>query len=79
MRCEITSTSIAHDELVPDTVVASEFHKSLMTLYRWTHDPTLDFPPPIKIRNRNHRSRRGLEEFKARMMLAGITQRAENK
>ena len=35
----------------------------------------LGFPPPVKIRNRNFRSRRAIEEFKIRMMRAAITQR----
>ena len=68
------------DELVPDTAVAAEFgNKSLMTIYRWTKDPTLGFPPPIKIRNKNYPSRRALEEFKARIMRVALTQRVEAK
>ena len=63
------------DQLVPDPVVANEFGGvSLMTLYRWTLDPTLAFPRPIKIRNKNYRSRCALEEFKARMMRGAIAQ-----
>lgn len=27
---------------------------SPMTIHRWRNDPELDFPPPIKIRNRNY-------------------------
>jgi hypothetical protein len=57
-----------HDELVPDPVVWRELGITNMTLWRWDRDPTLDFLPPIKIRNRNFRSRRQLEEFKARMI-----------
>jgi hypothetical protein len=63
------------DELVPDPKVAKEFSVSLMTLWRWTHDPNLDFPPTIGIRNRNFRSRRQLEAFKARLLRAAITSR----
>lgn len=66
------------EQLVRDTIVAKEFGDvSLMTLYRWTKDPKLKFPPPIKIRNKNFRSRRALEEFKARMMRSAVTQHAE--
>lgn len=65
------------DHLVPDPIVATEFYTTLMGLYRWTNDPNLHFPPAIKIRNRNFRSRRAIEEFKARMMRAAITKRAE--
>jgi predicted DNA-binding transcriptional regulator AlpA len=64
------------DHLVPDRIVRNELGDvSLMTIYRWTNDPTLGFPPPIKIRNKNFRSRRAIEEFKARMMRAAVTQR----
>lgn len=68
------------DQLVLDTNVAKEFGGvSLMTLYRWTKDPRLGFPPPIKIRTKNFRSRRALEEFKTRMMRNAIGQRVEAK
>lgn len=79
--CEGTASqsSPAHDRLVPDPIVAAEFHTTLMGLYRWTNDPELRFPAPIKIRNRNFRSRRAIEEFKTRMMRAAVTQRVETK
>jgi hypothetical protein len=70
-------SSPAPDQLVPDPIVATEFYITLMGLYRWTNDPKLRFPAAIKIRNRNFRSRRAIEEFKARMMRAAITQRTE--
>jgi len=53
-------------DLVPDPVVQAEFGISAMTLYRWTLDPTLGFPPKIKIKTRNYRSRKALEAFKRR-------------
>jgi hypothetical protein len=56
------------DELVPDPRVAEEFAVSLMTLWRWSRDPALQFPPAVQIRRRNFRSRRALEEFKARLV-----------
>ena len=74
---QIPEAQSAPDQWVPDPLIAKEFHTTLMGLYRWTHDAKLGFPPPIKIRNRNFRSRRAIEEFKARMMRAAITQRAE--
>ena len=43
------------DHLVPDPLVAEEFHVSLMTLWRWDHDPSLNFPKAIRIRGRNFR------------------------
>jgi hypothetical protein len=65
------------DTLVPDPVVAAEFGVTLMTLWRWTHDPKLEFPAQIKIRRRNFRSRRQLEQFKYRMLRTAIGQRAD--
>jgi hypothetical protein len=65
----------APDELVPDPKIAKEFSVTLMTLWRWDRDPTLQFPPPIKIRNRNFRSRAALEEFKARLLRRAIEAR----
>jgi predicted DNA-binding transcriptional regulator AlpA len=62
------------DELIPDPQVLREFNISAMTLWRWDHDPDLDFPPPIKIRRRKFRSRQALDEFK--MTRRAIEQRA---
>lgn len=39
------------DEHVPDPQVAKELGITLMSLWRYTHDPGLNFPPPIKIWN----------------------------
>ena len=64
------------DELVPDPKVWEEFDITSMAGWRWTHDPSLNFPPPIKIRNRNYRSRRMIEEFKRRMLRLAIGERA---
>lgn len=62
------------DELVPDPQVWREFGISAMTGWRWTRDPDLNFPQPVKIRNRCFRSRRAIEEFKHRMMRVSIAQ-----
>jgi hypothetical protein len=64
--------------LVPDPVVCREFGITAMTLWRWTHDSELNFPPAIPIRNRNFRSRKQLEAFKARMLNKAIRQRAND-
>jgi len=42
----------------------------------WGKDPNLGFPPKIKIRQHNFRSRRALEEFKERMVAQAIKARA---
>jgi hypothetical protein len=55
------------DQLVPDTQVTVEFNINAMTVYRWDRDPRmieLGWPPRIKIRNHNFRSRNLLEAFK---------------
>jgi predicted DNA-binding transcriptional regulator AlpA len=64
------------DELVPDPVVQKEFGVCAMTLYRWDHDPAMEFPKPVKIRNRKYRSRRKLEKYKARLLRKAIAVRA---
>jgi hypothetical protein len=71
------------DELVPDRQVAKECgNVTLMTLWRWSHDPKysdLNFPPPIKIKTRNYRSRLALDEFKQRKFLEAIAARSKVK
>lgn len=71
-----TAGAPAPDELVPDPQVLKELSISAMALWRWDHVPALDFPPKIKIRTRNFRSRRQLEAFKARMLRSAIAERA---
>ena len=61
----------SRDTLVPDKIVMAELGVGRMALHRWTNDPGLGFPPIIKIRTRNYRSRKALEEFKRRMIRAG--------
>jgi hypothetical protein len=56
------------DSLVPDAQVAKELGISVMGLWRRSNDPDEDFPAPIKIRSRNFRSRRALEQYKARKL-----------
>jgi hypothetical protein len=63
------------DELVPDPRVAEEFEVSLMTLWRWSRDSELGFPPALQIRRRNYRSRGALDEFKARLVRAAVHRR----
>jgi hypothetical protein len=76
-----TKTNIAApDTLVPDPMVAQEFGDvTLMTLYRWDHDPKMiaqGWPPPVKIRKRNHRSRRALDAFKQKLVTQAVKDRA---
>ena len=60
------------DQLVPDPEVWKEFGVTSMTLYRWTNDRDLGFPPVIKVRQRNYRSRRALEAFKQRLIARAL-------
>lgn len=62
------------DELIPDPTVCREFNITPMTLWRWDQDQRLNFPPKIKIRTRNYRSRRALNEFRERMMRQALGQ-----
>jgi hypothetical protein len=78
-RPEVTDRKIAATEgllLVPDPQIWREFGVTPMTGWRWTHDKALNFPQPIKIRNRCFRSRPQIEEFKERMMREGVRRRA---
>jgi hypothetical protein len=79
LRPEVTGREIAATDpllLVPDPQVWREFGITPMTGWRWTHDKALNFPQPIKIRNRCFRSRPEIEEFKERMMCEGVRRRA---
>jgi predicted DNA-binding transcriptional regulator AlpA len=67
--------AIEQDQFVPDPQVCKEFGISAMTLWRWDRDEELDFPPPVKIRKKNYRSRQQLEQFKQRMVAVAIAER----
>jgi hypothetical protein len=71
----VTNNTETRDELVPDSVTCRDFKVTSMTLWRWDRDPELGFPPPVKIRRRNYRSRRALEAFKQRLLIEAATQR----
>jgi hypothetical protein len=65
------TTTIDHDHLVPDPLVAREFHVTLMTVWRWDRSPAktdLGWPPKVKIGPRNYRSRNQLEAFKGNLL-----------
>jgi hypothetical protein len=62
-------------ELVPDPQVCREFQITSMTLWRWDHDPELEFPPPIGIRKRKFRRRSALEIFKRQLVRNAIARR----
>ena len=41
--------------LLPDPIVCRRYGVSAMTIWRWEHDPQLDFPKAIRIRRRKYR------------------------
>ncbi len=43
------------EQLLPDRRVADRYRVSLMSLWRWDHNPELGFPPPIRINRRKYR------------------------
>jgi hypothetical protein len=61
------------DEFVPDPQVRRELNINAMRLHRWERDPRLNFPPKIKIRGHNFRSRKAVEDFKQRMIQMAIS------
>jgi hypothetical protein len=67
------------DALIPDPEMWRKFGVSPMTGWRWTNDPKLNFPQPIKIRTRNFRRGGELNEFGERLLREAIKQRAEKQ
>ena len=43
------ASNTSPDNLIPDPIVCAEFGVTAMTLWRWTHDTELNFPPAIAI------------------------------
>jgi hypothetical protein len=68
----VSRAPVEPDHHVPDPMVCAELGVTSMTLWRYDHDPALNFPPPIRIRKRNFRSRRLLDAWKERMLRAAI-------
>jgi hypothetical protein len=66
--------------LIPDPIVAKErYGISPMTLWRWDHDPDLDFPKPIRIRGRKYRDADKLDAFDAARAAASETEGAKRR
>lgn len=61
-----------NDQLIPDPQVWRGLNICSRTLNRWTQDPSMGFPPAIRIRNRNYRSRAAIEAWKETMLRKGI-------
>jgi predicted DNA-binding transcriptional regulator AlpA len=54
--------------LIPDHRVKERYQVNAITIWRWTRDPKLAFPQPIRIRGRNYRCEAELDEFDQRRM-----------
>jgi hypothetical protein len=64
--------------LIPDPSVAKEFGITLMTIWRWDHDPKkieLGWPPKTQLGKRNYRHRSQLEAFKANLLKRALAER----
>jgi hypothetical protein len=53
--------------LLPERMVAARYNVHPITLKRWDADPRLEFPKPLRIRNRKYRDADELDRFDARM------------
>jgi len=56
-------------KLLPDPKVCERYDVTPMTIWRWDRDPDLNFPKPIRIRNRKYRDERELDDFDERRKL----------
>jgi hypothetical protein len=66
------------DRLVPDPQVREEFGITEMTEWRWDNDPqmaALGWHAKVKIRKRNYRSRRALNDFKENLLRRALQER----
>jgi hypothetical protein len=50
-------------KLIPDPEVWKRYGVTPMTGWRWDHDPTLNFPKPVRIRGRKYRDADELDAF----------------
>jgi predicted DNA-binding transcriptional regulator AlpA len=58
------------DEYLTGPEVARRYKRSAQTRWRWSKDPELGFPKPIKIKNRLFYRKSEIETFDRRMMAA---------
>jgi hypothetical protein len=76
----MTTISLPNNDEPGDLITDRQCRRELnditaVTLWAYTNDPLLGFPPIIKIRNRNFRSRKLFDAFKARMIAKANDQR----
>jgi hypothetical protein len=66
------------DVWIPDDEFIKELGIGRMSMHRYDRDPVmhaLGWPPPMKIKERNYRSRRVTEAFKANMLKRAMAAR----
>jgi predicted DNA-binding transcriptional regulator AlpA len=61
-----------NDEFLTGPDVDRRYRRSSQTRWRWSKDPELGFPKPIKIKNRLFYRLREIEEFERRMAAASL-------
>jgi len=61
-----------NDEFLTGPDVDRRYRRSSQTRWRWSKDPELGFPKPIKIKNRLFHRLREIEEFERRMAAASL-------
>jgi predicted DNA-binding transcriptional regulator AlpA len=62
------------DEYLTGPDVDRRYRRSSQTRWRWSKDPKLGFPKPIKIKNRLFYRLREIEEFERRMAAASLSE-----
>jgi hypothetical protein len=75
-----TNESGAGDVFVPDAEFARELGVTLMSIWRYDHDPQLvkfGWPAKVTIRKRNFRSRNQIEKYKATMLRSAMARRSK--
>jgi hypothetical protein len=63
---------VSEKRLIPDPLVCRRYGVCPMTLWRWDHDPRLNFPKPIRIRGRKYRDQDALAAFDAAQAQDGM-------
>jgi hypothetical protein len=58
-------------DLVPDPVIARQLGVTLMTIWRWSHDPQMGFPTRVKVGKRNYRGASELMAWRDRLAREG--------
>jgi predicted DNA-binding transcriptional regulator AlpA len=59
---------------LPDPLVCKRYGVSAMTLWRWDHDPHINFPKPIRINRRKYRDEADLEAWERWRAAHGTTE-----